>query len=62
MKKIIFGMLAYLLLTSGVYAGKGKKDRSKTASKAQTSTKTSCDKVANCKPSNYVDMDVVNKA
>ncbi|MEO5781780.1 MAG: hypothetical protein ABIQ07_00825 [Ginsengibacter sp.] len=54
MKKIFFGILASLLLTSGVYAGKGKKDRSKKASKAQTCSQASCDKTQ-C-PSNCVGM------
>ncbi len=56
MKKIFFGILASMLLTSGVYAGKGKKDRLKKASKTETCTKANCPKSANCQPANCVNM------
>jgi hypothetical protein len=48
MKKIIFGILASMLLTSAAYAGKGKKARLKKA-KAETCTPASCDKTQ-CPP------------
>ena len=47
MKKIIFGILASMLLTSAAYAGKGKKNRK--SSKAETCTATTCDKTQ-CPP------------
>ena len=47
MKKIIFGILASMLLTSSVYAGKGKKSRAKKTAKTETST--TCDKTQ-CPP------------
>jgi hypothetical protein len=55
MKKIFFGILASMLITSGVYAGKGKKDRTKKASKAQTCNPANCDKTK-CQPANCVSM------
>ena len=48
MKKVFFGILASMLLSSAVYAGKGKKARIKKA-KAETCTPASCDKTQ-CPP------------
>jgi hypothetical protein len=47
MKKIIFGILASMLLSTGVYAGKGKKNRKGT--KTDTVTTTTCNKTQ-CPP------------
>lgn len=59
MKNIIFGILASLLFTSSVYAGKGKK-KSKKSTKAETCTLACCDKTT-CPPANCADMPVCKK-
>lgn len=58
MKQIFVGILASMLLTSAVYAGKGKKSKKKT--KAETCTLACCDNTK-CPPANCADMPSCKK-
>ncbi len=56
MKKIIFGVVTSMLLSTALYAGDSKKTKAKHVAKKQICTPANCANTANCNPANCVSM------